>query len=671
MFYSMRTHIGLIIAGLLILVTSGAMGATFNVSTPAGFQAALDLAAANGEDDVVEAAAGTYALSETLSFNSTEDHAIKIEGSGAGSTILDGGGSRQLLSMTTMESGAMIALEGITFQNGTTASSGGGLQLTSETGGMQIRNCVVSNCAATEGDSIGGGAMLNSVSGTVTVRFCEFLLNVSSGNVGAMAIGASSGLVEVSECAFIGNVVNNSGGSEYFGDGGGLMVFSDGASHAVISSNIFSGNTAAGGSNPDGGGLMTYQSGRGSTLWLEANDFFENTAGLGGGGCSLRFNQSAEVTARQNRFFGNRTTSGSGGGALIYIDEGFLNYSENRHIANRAGEDGGGLWISHFSGSAQISSNIFTSNRSTNNGAGLFLATDSGRMKVERNVFDSNSSGNSGGALSMAATTGSADARNNTFFNNGAVHDGGGLYVYLDQVAAQSELNNNILWGSTPNAFGYSYGSGSGSLSLSYSAVEEAAGEAWFGTGCITNNPLFRNSGAGDFKLDWPGYPVTNETQSACIDSGDPASAPDPDGTRADMGAFPFPQGLAALGTPHWWLDFHGLTVGGLSFDSAELTDTDHDDEQAWREYVADTDPTNALSVLYVAEITAASGISVFFTGSMNRVYTLYGCGELSGGAWTNVSGAGPRSGAGGADSMADTNEPPMGPFYRLWVELP
>ena len=67
------------------------------------------------------------------------------------------------------------------------------------------------------------------------------------------------------------------------------------------------------------------------------------------------------------------------------------------------------------------------------------------------------------------------------------------------------------------------------------------------------------------------------------------------------------------MGTPHWWLDSHGLTAGGLSFDSAELTDTDDDDAQAWREYVADTDPTKALSVFYIVDITAASEFTVFF----------------------------------------------------------
>ena len=660
-----------IAVGLLALNATYAPAATFNVATPAEFQTALNSAAANGQDDTIQVAAGTYALSSTLTLYSTENYSLTLIGAGADTTILDGGGARRILSMTTTEPRAVIAIEGITFQDGATAGNGAGLELTAETAGIQLEQCVVRDCAATGGNSVGGGAMFHSITGTVSVLNCEFLRNTSSGNVGGLAVGTDSGSVTVSGSTFVSNQVNNSGGSEYFGDGGGLMVYSDGASHAVINSNFFIGNTAAGGSNPDGGGLMTYQSGSGSTLLLEGNEFRDNTAGLGGGGCILRYNQSADVTVRRNVFSGNRAAVGNGGGAMAYIDEGTLVYAANLHVGNLSAEDGGGAWINLLDGRGLVVSNIFTANQSTNNGGGLAIATDDALVTVERNVFDSNSSGNAGGALNMAAGTGTVDARNNTLHNNSTLNDGGGLYVYLDQGTAQSELRNNILWGSAPNAFEYSYGSGGGSLSMTYSVVEDASGESWFGTGCITNNPFFRNAGAGNFKLNWTGYPADDETRSPCIDAGDPASPLDPDGTRADMGALHFPQGFAAMDTPHWWLDMHLLNAGGVSFDVAELTDTDNDEAQAWQEFIADTDPTNSASVFRILEISQTIPTSVTFTGASSRLYTLFGCSNLVENIWTNVPGTGPRSGAGGADSMTDTNDPPKGPFYRLQVKLP
>ncbi|HBB92045.1 MAG TPA: hypothetical protein DC042_10080 [Bacteroidales bacterium] len=55
------------------------------------------------------------------------------------------------------------------------------------------------------------------------------------------------------------------------------------------------------------------------------------------------------------------------------------------------------------------------------------------------------------------------------------------------------------------------------------------------GTGNKTGNPGFINSATLDFRLS---------SSSPAIDSGDPSSPPDPDGTRADMGAYPFAQAV-------------------------------------------------------------------------------------------------------------------------------
>ena len=54
-----------------------------------------------------------------------------------------------------------------------------------------------------------------------------------------------------------------------------------------------------------------------------------------------------------------------------------------------------------------------------------------------------------------------------------------------------------------------------------------------WGDGNIDANPLFADLDSGDFHLT---------ANSFCIDAGDPDYSPDPDGTRADMGAFYFHQ---------------------------------------------------------------------------------------------------------------------------------
>ena len=87
--------------------------------------------------------------------------------------------------------------------------------------------------------------------------------------------------------------------------------------------------------------------------------------------------------------------------------------------------------------------------------------------------------------------------------------------------------------------------------------------------------------------------------------------------------------------------------------------------------YIADLNPTNPASFFRITAISNQSPWTVYFEASADRAYTLLGVSNLVSGVWTNVPGAGPRPGTGGADTLRDTNVPPKGPFYKLQVELP
>ncbi len=84
---------------VLHLVPARVSAATFPVSDPASFQAALSTAEANGEDDVIEVAGGSYAVATTLAYSSAESRSLRITGAGIGTTVLDGGGSTQILRL--------------------------------------------------------------------------------------------------------------------------------------------------------------------------------------------------------------------------------------------------------------------------------------------------------------------------------------------------------------------------------------------------------------------------------------------------------------------------------------------------------------------------------------------------------------------------------------------
>ncbi|MFP4226067.1 MAG: hypothetical protein ACLFRF_04995, partial [Desulfobacterales bacterium] len=99
---------------------------------------------------------------------------------------------------------------------------------------------------------------------------------------------------------------------------------------------------------------------------------------------------------------------------------------------------------------------------------------------------------------------------------------------------------NNILWNNAPNPLAASAATGPAELIMTYSDVQTGTGEDWLGAGCITADPLFADPENGDFSLSWENYPIADATQSPCINAGDPASPPDPDGSRADIGALPY-----------------------------------------------------------------------------------------------------------------------------------
>jgi hypothetical protein len=120
-------------------------------------------------------------------------------------------------------------------------------------------------------------------------------------------------------------------------------------------------------------------------------------------------------------------------------------------------------------------------------------------------------------------------------------------------------------------------------------------------------------------------------------------------------------------GMPDWWEDLHFGNVT-QAVGSAHGDSDIHDN---FEEYVAATDPTNGLSFLRITRISNAPPSTVYFNASSNRRYTLMGCASLLGKAWSNVPGNGPRPGAGGADSMQDTNSAPDVVFYRIGVTLP
>lgn len=116
---------------------------------------------------------------------------------------------------------------------------------------------------------------------------------------------------------------------------------------------------------------------------------------------------------------------------------------------------------------------------------------------------------------------------NNTIANNGCTNTtsttyGAGVYAYIN--AGISGLNNIVYFNQADTCADCV-----GTVNFSYSCCSQTLA----GTGNITDDPRFVDAANNDFNL---------QSGSPCIDTGDPNSSLDPDGTRADMGALYFDQ---------------------------------------------------------------------------------------------------------------------------------
>ncbi len=122
--------------------------------------------------------------------------------------------------------------------------------------------------------------------------------------------------------------------------------------------------------------------------------------------------------------------------------------------------------------------------------------------------------------------------------------NGNGLRIYQQSCSNfTAELTNSIIFSNQGGSIVLREGPDNsvGTLSVSYSDIEggldeiviEEGGDpeiSWL-DGNIDEDPLFVNADNDDYHLT---------EDSPCIDAGDPESDPDPDGTRADMGAYYF-----------------------------------------------------------------------------------------------------------------------------------
>jgi len=181
--------------------------------------------------------------------------------------------------------------------------------------------------------------------------------------------------------------------------------------------------------------------------------------------------------------------------------------------------------------------------------------------------------------------------------------------------------------------------------------------------GCITNEPAFLNLAAGDFRLRY-GSPcidaVTNLTVSVLDDLTGMKRPLDGDFDLvavSDLGAYeynPASYDTDGDGIPDGWEHTHGLNLTNAA---DAVLNPDGDPHNNLQEYIADTNPTNALSYLRIVAFSNLPPWTVWFApSSTNRRYTLEFSTNLIQRPWPCVPGQFDVPGLGGVQSLNDTN---------------
>ena len=291
-------------------------------------------------------------------------------------------------------------------------------------------------------------------------------------------------------------------------------------------------------------------------------------------------------------------------------------------------------------------------NNTSPGGQGGGILCDSGGATLQNCLLYGNTSADGGGLYSYQGVT----VRNCTFAGNSNTTPDNGTGIYL---GSGGTVQNCIIVGNL--------GGGTNIYNPAGGVIGYSCSPGLSGSGNITNNPLFVNAAANNYRLS-AGSPCINAGNNAYAQGAtDLDDNPRIIGGVVDMGAYESTSGSTANGIPWAWLLKYGLATDG----SADHQQADADTFDNLQEYVADLNPTNAASFFAITAVSNLPPWTVYFESSAGRRYTLTGVSNLASGAWSPVPGAGPRPGTGGPDALSDTNVPPKGPFYKLRVELP
>ena len=237
---------------------------------------------------------------------------------------------------------------------------------------------------------------------------------------------------------------------------------------------------------------------------------------------------------------------------------------------------------------------------------------------------------------------------NCTLIGNSATNWGGGAY--------DGTLNNCIVYLNTATQGANYYRDQYGGV-LTYCCTTPMPTN---GVGNITNVPLFVDQANGNLRLQSNSPCINSGNNAYVVGSTDLDGAPRIVGGTVDIGAYEYQKPTSIIS--YAWLQQYGLPTDG----SADFTDPDHDGMNNWQEWIAGTDPTDALSVLKMTSATKTNnpaGLVVTWQSVNTRMYYLQSSTNLAAlPAFSTIQSN--IVGQAGTTSYTDTNAVGSGPYF-------
>lgn len=286
-------------------------------------RAAIQQANAWPGADAIVLPAGTYTLSiagagENAAASGDLDITdnLTVNGAGAASTFIDGGGIDRVLDIAD---GVAVHISGVTVRNGLVNGSGGGIY---NLGTLSLSDSAVSNNTSTLPVGTAGGGIYHFSSGEAAVSLALERVTVSGNRADNSAVSGASGIngggiaivggrVAISDSAIVGNTATTgtTGTSGLDAGSGGGLYINNGL--VTVTDSTISGNAA----DWNAGGVYNF-----GALTLTGSTVSGNTA-FQGGGIHTDGNPARLLTLVNSTVSGNVTTHPSfstlGGGLFI------------------------------------------------------------------------------------------------------------------------------------------------------------------------------------------------------------------------------------------------------------------------------------------------------------------------------------------------------------------